>query len=76
MVRLREPRSDMPADEPCLTEEEIFARVIGGKQRGHIPGVGKVVPFLKRPRVNLPPPAPPGIYSWIILCIEMTIFKF
>nr|GEV77423.1 hypothetical protein [Tanacetum cinerariifolium] len=42
MLRLRDLGSNTPLGVP-YTREEIVALVRKGKQRGHIPGVGKVV---------------------------------
>ncbi|GJV92101.1 hypothetical protein Tco_1539914 [Tanacetum coccineum] len=43
MLRLQGLGSNTPTGVP-YTEDEIMAIVRGGKQRGHIPGVGRVLP--------------------------------
>ncbi|GJU85146.1 hypothetical protein Tco_1292692 [Tanacetum coccineum] len=43
MLRLQGLGSNTPSGVP-YTEDEIMAIVHGGKQRGHIPGVGRVLP--------------------------------
>nr|GFA99618.1 hypothetical protein [Tanacetum cinerariifolium] len=43
MLRLQRLGSNTPTGVPCI-EDEIMAIVRGGKQRGHIPGVGRVLP--------------------------------
>nr|GFC38724.1 F-box domain, leucine-rich repeat domain, L domain-like protein [Tanacetum cinerariifolium] len=43
MLRLQGLGSNTPTGVPC-TEDEIIAIVREGKQRGHIPGVGRVLP--------------------------------
>nr|GEY33457.1 hypothetical protein [Tanacetum cinerariifolium] len=43
MLRLQGLGSNTPTGVP-YTEDEIMAIVHGGKQRGHIPGVGRVLP--------------------------------
>ncbi|GKC47025.1 hypothetical protein Tco_1064747, partial [Tanacetum coccineum] len=43
MLRLQDLGSNTETGVP-YTEDEIMAIVRGGKQRGHIPGVGKVLP--------------------------------
>nr|GFD53431.1 hypothetical protein [Tanacetum cinerariifolium] len=45
--------SNTPTGVP-YTEDEIMAIVRGGKQRGHIPGVGRVLP---KQRTVIPPPS-------------------
>ncbi|GJR18268.1 hypothetical protein Tco_0966795 [Tanacetum coccineum] len=42
MVRLRDLGANTPLGRPYI-EEEIMTQVRGGKQRGYIPGVGKVL---------------------------------
>ena len=66
MVRLRDLGADTP-EGVAYTDEQILAKVLKGKQRGHIAGVGRVVPGLNRTELPDPPapapaPAPaPGI---------------
>ncbi|GKE24977.1 hypothetical protein Tco_1436489 [Tanacetum coccineum] len=43
MLRLQSLGSETPSGVP-YTEDEIMALVREGKQRGHIPGVGRVLP--------------------------------
>ncbi|GJS97054.1 hypothetical protein Tco_0804022 [Tanacetum coccineum] len=42
MIKLRDLGANTPTGVP-YTEEQILARVIKGKQRGHIPGRGRQV---------------------------------
>nr|GEX10045.1 hypothetical protein [Tanacetum cinerariifolium] len=53
MLRLQGLGSNTPTGVP-YTEDEIMAIVCGGKQRGHIPGVGRVL--LGQSTVIPPPP--------------------
>nr|GEW41141.1 hypothetical protein [Tanacetum cinerariifolium] len=53
MLRLQGLGSNTPTGVP-YTEEEIMAIVHGGKQRGHIPGVGRV---LSGQGTVIPPPS-------------------
>nr|GEV01726.1 hypothetical protein [Tanacetum cinerariifolium] len=53
MLRLQGLGSNTPTGVP-YTEDEIMAIVCGGKQRGHIPGVGRVLP---RQGTVIPPPS-------------------
>ncbi|GKF35689.1 hypothetical protein Tco_0112447, partial [Tanacetum coccineum] len=52
MLRLKGLGSNTETGVP-YTEDEIMAIVRGGKQRGHIPGVGRVLP---RQGTVIPPP--------------------
>ncbi|GJZ79941.1 hypothetical protein Tco_0644778 [Tanacetum coccineum] len=52
MLRLQGLGSNTPTGVP-YTEDEIMAIIRGGKQRGHIPGVGRVLP---RQGMIIPPP--------------------
>ncbi|GJX60941.1 RNA-directed DNA polymerase, eukaryota [Tanacetum coccineum] len=54
MLRLQGLGSNTETGVP-YTEDEIMAIVRGGKQRGHIPGVGRVLP---RQGTVIPPPPP------------------
>ncbi|GJT45424.1 hypothetical protein Tco_0954139 [Tanacetum coccineum] len=54
MLRLQGLGSNTPTGVP-YTEDEIMAIVRGGKQRGHIPGVGRVLPGQG---TVIPPPPP------------------
>ncbi|GJY00147.1 hypothetical protein Tco_0357165 [Tanacetum coccineum] len=58
MLRLQSLGSETPSGVPC-TEDEIMAIVRGGKQRGHIPGVGRVLPG----QGTVIPPPPPCTHS-------------
>nr|GEY76809.1 hypothetical protein [Tanacetum cinerariifolium] len=53
MLRLQGLGSNTPMGVP-YTEDEIMDIVCGGKQRGHIPGVGRV---LSRHGTVIPPPS-------------------
>nr|GFA23641.1 hypothetical protein [Tanacetum cinerariifolium] len=53
MLRLQGLNSNTPTSVP-YTEDEIMAIVRGGKQRWHIPGVGRVLP---RQGTVIPPPS-------------------
>nr|GFD27774.1 hypothetical protein [Tanacetum cinerariifolium] len=53
MLRLQGLGSNTPTGVP-YTEDEIMVIVRGGKQRGHIPGVGRVLPGQ---RTVIPPPS-------------------
>ncbi|GKA48880.1 hypothetical protein Tco_0741838 [Tanacetum coccineum] len=54
MLRLQGLGSNTPMGVPYI-EDEIMAIVRGGKQRGHIPGVGRVLPGQG---TVIPPPSP------------------
>ncbi|GJY60800.1 hypothetical protein Tco_0461457 [Tanacetum coccineum] len=58
MLRLQGLGSNTPSGVP-YTEDEIMAIVRGGKQRGHIPGVGRVLPG----QGTVIPPSPPCTHS-------------
>ncbi|GJU93360.1 zinc finger, PHD-type containing protein [Tanacetum coccineum] len=58
MVRLQALGSNTPSGVP-YTDEEINAMARKGKQRGHLPGVGRVLPGRARD-VLIPPPPPPS----------------
>ncbi|GJS01441.1 retrotransposon protein, putative, ty3-gypsy subclass [Tanacetum coccineum] len=58
MVRLRALGSNTESGVP-YTDEEINAMARKGKQRGHLPGVGRVLPGRARDVLILPPPPPP-----------------
>nr|GFC85674.1 hypothetical protein [Tanacetum cinerariifolium] len=53
MLRLQGLGSNTPTGVP-YTEDKIIAIVRGGKQQGHIPGVGRVLPGQ---RMVIPPPS-------------------
>nr|GEU68139.1 EF-hand domain pair [Tanacetum cinerariifolium] len=57
MLRLQALGSNTPSGVP-YTEEEINALARKGKQRGHLPGVGRVLPG-RATDVLIPPPPPP-----------------
>ncbi|GJY16979.1 reverse transcriptase domain-containing protein [Tanacetum coccineum] len=57
VLRLRGLGSNTPSGVP-YTEEEINALARKGKQRGHLPGVGRVLPG-RATDVLIPPPPPP-----------------
>ncbi|GKA16495.1 hypothetical protein Tco_0696242 [Tanacetum coccineum] len=57
MLRLQALGSNTPSGVP-YTEEEINALARKGKQRGHLPGVGRVLPG-RATDVLIPPPSPP-----------------
>ena len=65
MVRLRDLGVNTP-EGVAYTEEQILAMVLKGKQRGHIAGVGRVLPGMRRPPLPYTPPPPAGTYSVII----------
>ncbi|GJX40294.1 retrotransposon protein, putative, ty3-gypsy subclass [Tanacetum coccineum] len=58
MVRLRALGSNTESGVP-YTDEEINAMARKGKQRGHLPGVGRVLPGRARDVLIPPPPPPP-----------------
>ncbi|GKB26686.1 hypothetical protein Tco_0866087, partial [Tanacetum coccineum] len=58
MLRLQGLGSNTSTGVP-YTEDEIMAIVRGGKQRGHIPGVGRVLPG----QGTVIPPPPPCTHS-------------
>ncbi|GKC53087.1 hypothetical protein Tco_1075832 [Tanacetum coccineum] len=58
MLRLHGLGSNTETGVP-YTEDEIMAIVRGGKQRGHIPGVGRVLPGQR----TVIPPSPPCKHS-------------
>ncbi|GJU91764.1 hypothetical protein Tco_1304187 [Tanacetum coccineum] len=58
MVRLRAQGSNTESGVP-YTDEEINAMARKGKQRGHLPGVGRVLPGRAKDVLILPPPPPP-----------------
>nr|GEZ24290.1 hypothetical protein [Tanacetum cinerariifolium] len=57
MLRLQGLRFNTPSGVP-YTDDEIMVIVRGGKQRGHIPGVGRVFP-----EGTIIPPSPPCTHS-------------
>ncbi|GKA82448.1 ARID DNA-binding domain-containing protein [Tanacetum coccineum] len=57
MLRLQALGSNTPSGVP-YTDEEINALARKGKQRGHLPGVGRVLPG-RATDVLIPPPPPP-----------------
>ncbi|GJW44884.1 hypothetical protein Tco_0073683 [Tanacetum coccineum] len=57
MLRLQALGSNTPSGVP-YTDEEINAMARKGKQRGHLPGVGRVLPG-RATNVLIPPPPPP-----------------
>ncbi|GJY20292.1 hypothetical protein Tco_0392858 [Tanacetum coccineum] len=59
MLRLQGLGSNTETGVP-YTEDEIMAIVRGGKQRGHIPGVGRVLPGQG---TVIPPPPPMQMHS-------------
>ncbi|GJZ37124.1 RNA-directed DNA polymerase, eukaryota [Tanacetum coccineum] len=58
MVTLRAVGSNTESGVP-YTDEEINAMARKGKQRGHLPGVGRVLPGRARDVLIPPPPPPP-----------------
>ncbi|GJS73299.1 hypothetical protein Tco_0706140 [Tanacetum coccineum] len=58
MVRLRALGSNTESGVP-YTDEEINAMARKGKHRGHLPGVGRVLPGRARDVLIPPPPPPP-----------------
>nr|GEU76319.1 ribonuclease H-like domain-containing protein [Tanacetum cinerariifolium] len=62
MLRLQGLGSNTPSDEP-YTEDEIMAIVRGGKQQGHILGIGRVLPG----QGTVIPPPPPCMHSSDVL---------
>ncbi|GJS43698.1 RNA-directed DNA polymerase, eukaryota [Tanacetum coccineum] len=58
MLRLRALGSNTESGVP-YTDEEINALARKGKQRGHLPGVGRVLPGRARDVLIPPPPPPP-----------------